>query len=196
MNFARNFADAYLLPLGVHRLVYLDADTIVQGDVADLWATELAEGQVAAFARSCTLTMRQIFDFEDPFGGRYSCRCRAATFVLRCAALQMASTHFGHPTDGRRPAGGAVAAVMRPSDCYINAGVYTVDLQAYAAHGIQRRVAALAAEHAAGRRLWVQGVQQSAFVLALVGRVAEVDGRWNTNSLGFNPNKAGRTPIR
>ena len=85
---------------------------------------------------------------------------------------------------------------MRPTDCYINAGVYTVDLRAYAAHGIQRRAAALAAEHAAGRRMWVQGVQQPAFVLALLGRVAEVDGRWNTDSLGFNPDKPGRTPVR
>ncbi len=30
INFARNYADSYLLPVGVSKVVYLDADTIVQ----------------------------------------------------------------------------------------------------------------------------------------------------------------------
>ena len=41
MNFARNFAHDYLLPLGVQKSIYIDTDTVVQKDIVDLWNTKL-----------------------------------------------------------------------------------------------------------------------------------------------------------
>jgi hypothetical protein len=196
MNFARNYADLYLLPLGVTRVAYLDADTIVQGDVGELWAAPLPPGHVAAVARSCTLATRQLFNFTHPLGALQHCvyiRGRGGWFARCVLAPHRAATPPPRPPP-RPPA--AVAAALRPDDCYINAGVVVLDLEAYRLYRIRDRIAELTALHAAGQRLWLQGVQQPSFVLAMAGRTAEVDGRWNTDALGFNPNKAGRKPIR
>ncbi|GAB4822282.1 hypothetical protein N2152v2_009328 [Parachlorella kessleri] len=148
INFARNYADSYLLPLGVAKLVYLDADTIVQGDLVSLWETPLGTGHVAGVARSCKIHMRQLYDFSKPL----------------------------------------VKATMGPEQCYINAGVYVVDLERYKELGIQRRIGELIQQHAQDR-LWLQGVQQPSFVLAIANHSATVDPRWNQDSLGYNPKK-------
>lgn len=77
---------------------------------------------------------------------------------------------------------------MSASDCYVNAGVYVVDLERYALRRIGARISELVALHAV-RRLWWQGVQQPSFVLALAGHTVTLDARWNADGLGYNPRK-------
>eukprot|EP00976_Prorocentrum_cordatum_P042213 855545-Prorocentrum_minimum.AAC.1 len=51
VNFARNFLDDLLLPWGVARAVYLDVDTVVQGDLVRLGETQFKEGKLFAAVR-------------------------------------------------------------------------------------------------------------------------------------------------
>jgi hypothetical protein len=65
-----------------------------------------------------------------------------------------------------------------PHTCYINAGVYLLDLRAYAAARIPERITALYEAHARAQ-LWVVGVQQPPFILALYNHTMTIDPRWN-----------------
>jgi hypothetical protein len=199
VNWARNYADEYLLPLGVSKVIYLDSDTIVQDDLCTLWDQHLLakEGRgveveveggsggvdstnnnnevVVGFARSCRIKMGSLYNFNNPI----------------------------------------VRAAMSPSDCYINAGVYIINLAAYNTSKIRLRIAKLIDIHAKAAiqpgegsggsvggggsavalrdKIWTQGVQQPSFVLALLPQAEMIGNGWNTDSLGYNPSK-GRLP--
>jgi hypothetical protein len=199
VNWARNYADEYLLPLGVSKVIYLDSDTIVQDDLSTLWDQHLltkeergveVEGGsggfdsnsnnevVVGFARSCRIKMGSLYNFNNPI----------------------------------------VRATMSPSDCYINAGVYIMNLAAYSTSKIRLRIAKLIDIHAKAAiqpgegyrgsggsvggggsvvalrdKIWTQGVQQPSFILALLPQAEKIDNGWNTDSLGYNPSK-GRLP--
>lgn len=196
INWARNYADEYLLPMGVKKVIYLDSDTIVQDDLSTLWDQHLlkkdereVEGGrgvfdttsssnnnnevVVGFARSCRIKMGSLYNFNNPI----------------------------------------VRATMSPSDCYINAGVYIMNLAAYSTSKIRLRIAKLIDIHAKAGiqsgegegggggssvaairdKIWTQGVQQPSFVLALLPQAEMIGSGWNTDSLGYNPSK-GRLP--
>eukprot|EP00958_Prasinococcus_capsulatus_P003502 scaffold318_cov396-Prasinococcus_capsulatus_cf.AAC.25 len=67
MNFARNYVDDLVLPLGVERVLYMDTDTIVRwrlggpgleslvkGDVLEIWDTEFGPNKFFGPADSCS----------------------------------------------------------------------------------------------------------------------------------------------
>ena len=81
-----------------------------------------------------------------------------------------------------------VKATMRPKDCYINAGVYLMDVEGYAALGIRQRIAELIKMHKRPSKIWNAGVHQSSFVLGLYNYSTRVDGRWNIVGLGWQKN--------
>eukprot|EP00232_Nephroselmis_pyriformis_P028074 CAMPEP_0182854588 /NCGR_PEP_ID=MMETSP0034_2-20130328/1347_1 /TAXON_ID=156128 /ORGANISM="Nephroselmis pyriformis, Strain CCMP717" /LENGTH=410 /DNA_ID=CAMNT_0024985447 /DNA_START=71 /DNA_END=1299 /DNA_ORIENTATION=- len=66
-NWARNYADRIMLPLGVRRMVYLDADTIVQGSIATLFNFELPEGRFVGLGDWCQLTQKRWWEWDHPF---------------------------------------------------------------------------------------------------------------------------------
>eukprot|EP00240_Pyramimonas_obovata_P001693 CAMPEP_0118948024 /NCGR_PEP_ID=MMETSP1169-20130426/47128_1 /TAXON_ID=36882 /ORGANISM="Pyramimonas obovata, Strain CCMP722" /LENGTH=474 /DNA_ID=CAMNT_0006894365 /DNA_START=308 /DNA_END=1732 /DNA_ORIENTATION=- len=65
MNFARNFIDDILLPWGVERIIYMDVDTIVQGDLRDLWLTRFRPGNFFAPAHTCNQPWGFWFNFKS-----------------------------------------------------------------------------------------------------------------------------------
>jgi len=145
VNFARNFMDDLLLPWGVGRAIYLDVDTIVQGDLANLWGTELKDSKYFAAVSSCYLHMTFWFDFNVDI----------------------------------------VKNTFSKNDCYINAGVYIVDLQQYKEDRVQKRIESLIVQHQ-HKKIWKLGVHQSSFVLALANHTKVLDSRWNFVQLGWN----------
>ena len=147
VNWSRNYADQYLYPLGIDKLMYLDADTIVQADIIDLW-NALDDGKVIGFTRSCRMTMSKLYNFENEY----------------------------------------IQQTMEKNDCYINAGVYVVNLRAYAEGQYREKIAELIRAHQV-ERLWLQGVQQPSFVLALLPNATIVPRHWNSDALGYNPSK-------
>eukprot|EP00218_Dolichomastix_sp_CCMP3274_P016789 CAMPEP_0170134650 /NCGR_PEP_ID=MMETSP0033_2-20121228/2031_1 /TAXON_ID=195969 /ORGANISM="Dolichomastix tenuilepis, Strain CCMP3274" /LENGTH=216 /DNA_ID=CAMNT_0010370217 /DNA_START=115 /DNA_END=765 /DNA_ORIENTATION=- len=88
MNFARNFADDLLLPWEVDRIVYLDSDTIVHGDIIDLFSTRLDKdkGRFFAHPRLCKQTNDFWFNFRNSMVSRTlrprGCAINAGVFVL------------------------------------------------------------------------------------------------------------------
>ncbi|KAK9814430.1 hypothetical protein WJX72_005798 [[Myrmecia] bisecta] len=66
MNFARNFADDLLLPHGVRRMIYLDTDTLVLGNLTDLWATKFEDGNIFGAVYSCSQRMHEWYNFKQP----------------------------------------------------------------------------------------------------------------------------------
>uniref|UniRef100_A0A061QIL7 Hexosyltransferase n=1 Tax=Tetraselmis sp. GSL018 TaxID=582737 RepID=A0A061QIL7_9CHLO len=148
VNFARNFADDILLPFGVEKMMYLDVDTIVQGDIVRLIAdTNLTGSKFFAAVASCKQHMEQWFDFSSSL----------------------------------------VRRTMKRRDCYINAGVYIVHLPMYREAAIQARILQLIGAHQR-HRLWLQGVHQPSFVLALYNYTMLLDRRWNVAGLGWISN--------
>jgi lipopolysaccharide biosynthesis glycosyltransferase len=116
INFARNFADALLLPYGVRHMVYLDVDTIVQGDLVELMdGLSFTDSRWFAASPNCAHRMESWYDFKSV----------------------------------------VVRRTMRRRHCYINAGVYAVDLTRYALAGIQERIVQLVASHMR-RQIWMQ----------------------------------------
>mmetsp|Transcript_25958 Transcript_25958/g.49063 ORF Transcript_25958/g.49063 Transcript_25958/m.49063 type:complete len:260 (-) Transcript_25958:31-810(-) len=65
MNFARNFIDDLLLPWGVERIIYMDADTIVQGDLRTLWLTKFKSNNFFAPAHTCNQPWSFWFNFKS-----------------------------------------------------------------------------------------------------------------------------------
>jgi len=145
VNFARNFADELLLPWGVEKVVYLDADTIVQKDVTKLYDIPIEEGMVMAVSRSCYLHMDYWFDFKSDY----------------------------------------VTKAMSKRDCYINAGVYTMDVRRYRDFKCQETIANLIVNHRK-KRIWKLGVHQSSFILGLYPHIQDLKESWNTLGLGWN----------
>eukprot|EP00854_Cymbomonas_tetramitiformis_P008158 gene8158-9690_t len=145
VNFARNFMDDLLLPWGVRRAIYMDVDTIVQGNLGELWDVQLKNGRYFGAVQCCYLHMSFWFDFGVD----------------------------------------VVKRTMTPHDCYINAGVYIVDLDKYQEHRTQERIADLIVQHQKSH-IWKLGVHQSSFILALYNYTQPIDAKWNLLQLGWN----------
>eukprot|EP00873_Tetraselmis_striata_P045269 jgi/Tetstr1/465533/TSEL_010202.t1 len=64
-NFARNWAYEALQPLGVGKVIYIDADTIVKGDLGELWRKEFHDDRSVMIAKSCDNKMVKHIDFGN-----------------------------------------------------------------------------------------------------------------------------------
>eukprot|EP00958_Prasinococcus_capsulatus_P003501 scaffold318_cov396-Prasinococcus_capsulatus_cf.AAC.24 len=59
-----------------------------------------------------------------------------------------------------------IKATMKPTDCYINAGVYLLDVTRYRDAKVNKRIAKLIEErNRRGKTLWKTGVHQPSFIL-------------------------------
>ena len=62
-----------------------------------------------------------------------------------------------------------IQATMRPTDCYINAGVYLLDVYHYHTSAITRKIEELIDIRAHHDKLWRKGVHQPSFILGKYG---------------------------
>mmetsp|Transcript_4613 Transcript_4613/g.16518 ORF Transcript_4613/g.16518 Transcript_4613/m.16518 type:complete len:243 (+) Transcript_4613:789-1517(+) len=158
MNFARNYVDDLVLPLGVERVLYMDTDTIVKGDVLEIWDTEFGPNKFFGPADSCSSPHTT----PNRMKGQYD---------------------FRHKM---------IKATMKPTDCYINAGVYLLDVTRYRDAKVNKRIAKLIEErNRRGKTLWKTGVHQPSFILALYNHTQKLPGSWNQGQLGWNPRITG-----
>mmetsp|Transcript_12702 Transcript_12702/g.46444 ORF Transcript_12702/g.46444 Transcript_12702/m.46444 type:complete len:324 (-) Transcript_12702:181-1152(-) len=117
MNFARNFADDLLLPLGVQKIVYIDTDTIVAKDIVDLWNTKLTVDEFWASPEACTMPVKP------------------------------KATHYTSKVHVFRRGAPIVAETIKQGDCILNAGVYVMDLYQYREHNVLEKIKDIMAVH-------------------------------------------------
>eukprot|EP00873_Tetraselmis_striata_P045268 jgi/Tetstr1/465532/TSEL_010201.t1 len=144
-NFARNWAHEMLLPLGVEKVIYLDADTIVKGDLGELWGARMKVGRAVMMARNCKKVLHRHYDFSS-----------------------LLVKHF----------------LKDPGGCMYNTGVIVMDLRMMRQLSVGSRITLLYNSHRRAK-LWLQGNQQPAFVMAVANHTQVLDGRWNTCGLGY-----------
>jgi len=95
-NFSRNAAPEFLRKLNVDKVIYLDADTIVQADVADLWNKRFEEGKHVMISQDCTVGKKDEFNTESVLvqhiyksaGQRHNCHFNSGVLVLDLVALE------------------------------------------------------------------------------------------------------------
>lgn len=64
-NFSRNWAYEVLQPLGIKKILYIDADTIVKGDLGELWSLQFEEGKAVMIATNCKNKMAKHFSLGN-----------------------------------------------------------------------------------------------------------------------------------
>lgn len=139
-----------LLPAHVRRVIYLDADLIINTDLAQLWNCDL-NGQPCLAAQDCAA----------PY---LDCSLAVANYE-RCRQ------HLGAtvPIANYRDLG------LNPKAAYFNAGVLLVDLAAWRAADLPGKMIACLEQNKQYVRWW----DQYALNVVLSGRWGALDARWN-----------------
>jgi len=114
MNFARFFTPSLLRlrPAGseIHRLIHIDDDVIVQGDVVHLWNLTFNVKQKAAFANDCN---------GQP---KHSLHSHLLSAFVNLASKAVKKLN------------------IPPKTCAMNSGVYIVDMDDWVARGVTKRL--------------------------------------------------------
>ena len=160
-----NFAAFYLPHVLSHatRILYLDTDVIVRGDVDELTTLPL-EGKPAAAVEDCSQVLRKYIDF--PLAEAYR---QATERRIRDKA-----------TDEPSP-----RATPLNETCVFNRGVVLFDAQVWRTQRLAERIERLVVDfvHSKGS-LFRAGVSQPPFLLALAENYLKLDGAWNVRGLG------------
>ena len=164
-----NFAAFYLPHVLAHaaRILYLDTDVVVRGDVDELARMDLG-GKPAAAVEDCSQVLRKYIDF--PLAEAY----RAAT---------------ARRVGGRACAGDGCEPMPRETPgnatCVFNRGVVLFEGRAWRAQRLAERIERLVVDfvHSKGA-LFRAGVSQPPFLLALAENYHKLDGAWNVRGLG------------
>eukprot|EP01104_Vermistella_antarctica_P004097 TRINITY_DN14611_c0_g1_i1.p1 TRINITY_DN14611_c0_g1~~TRINITY_DN14611_c0_g1_i1.p1 ORF type:complete len:430 (-),score=55.27 TRINITY_DN14611_c0_g1_i1:61-1350(-) len=83
--------------------------------------------------------------------------------------------NFTHP---------AVVGKLQPQDCYINTGVFMLDLKEYAETHRRDAIFQLILEHERAGPIWFTSTQ-GPLHLGMYGRTCTVSSKWNYNDLGY-----------
>ncbi|MGD9723648.1 MAG: glycosyltransferase family 8 protein [Pirellulales bacterium] len=145
-----------LLPRHVDRVIYLDADLIVRGDLARLWQCDLAD-RLCLAAQDCAAPYMDSSQVLPNYRG--------------CAEFLGAA----RPVPNFRELGLSAAAP------YFNAGVLLVNLAAWRAADLPRQLLACLAQNENHVRWW----DQYAMNVVLAGQWGPLDMRWNQGSHAY-----------
>jgi lipopolysaccharide biosynthesis glycosyltransferase len=142
-----------VLPLDVHRVIYLDADLIVRTDLAQLWDHDLS-GRLCLAAQDC-----------------------AAPYLDSSQALAnypLCVPHLGaaKPIRNFRELG------LEPQGAYFNAGVLLIDLAAWRNVDLSTQLLVCLKQHRQHVLWW----DQYALNVVLANRWGMLDARWNQGS--------------
>jgi lipopolysaccharide biosynthesis glycosyltransferase len=147
---------ADLLPPDVSRAIYLDADTIVVGDLHELWSQPLGDAP-------CAATQDVFHPYLNP--------AEVIPHPLHCATLGQNP----QPISNYRELG------LSGSAPYFNAGVMLVNAALWRREQVARRAFDCLRIHAEHVRYWDQYALNTLFS----GRWKVVDPRWNQNTQVF-----------
>ncbi len=139
-----------LLPKGLRRVIYLDADMIILSDLTRLWESKL-DGQLCLAA----------LDSSAPF---IDAKQALADYDRR-------GRHLGSP----QPIANFRQLGLDPMSPYLNAGVLLVDLEAWRRTNLSDQLLDCLAEN----KVHVQWWDQYALNVVLAGRWGRLDTRWN-----------------
>ncbi|GBG70217.1 hypothetical protein CBR_g6349 [Chara braunii] len=175
-----NFVPFYLPQVvkGIKRMIYLDLDIVVQGDVTELADLDM-QGYPAAVVEDCMQTMANYFDFKQ----------------LRHIQSSYKGNGDNGENEGENETGGV--RLERPSwlppevidskTCVSNRGVLMVDVDQWIGQNITAAIEWWIAQFnvsAADRPLYRCGMSQPPFLLSLYKNYKKLDLKWNVRGLG------------
>uniref|UniRef100_A0A3B4ATM7 Uncharacterized protein n=1 Tax=Periophthalmus magnuspinnatus TaxID=409849 RepID=A0A3B4ATM7_9GOBI len=162
-----NFVRFYLPLLDIHhkRLIYVDDDVIVQGDIRGLFSVKLKPGHAAAFASDCDL----------PYSHE------------RVRSIGMQTTYMGF-LDYRKQEVRDLG--IDPNHCSFNPGVFVADVDEWRRQRITKELERWMEEnyrHDLYSSALVGGVATPPMLIVFHERFTKVDPMWHVRHLGFSP---------
>ncbi|CAI5971549.1 unnamed protein product [Closterium sp. NIES-65] len=154
-----NFLPFYLPQMApqFRRIVYLDADVVVVGDIGELADVDM-EGRPVAAVQDCMQTFKTYFDFDQ------------------LAAIQARND----PSKPWMPSG-----PFDRTTCVFNRGVLLMDVQRWLQSNVSGAIEWWMAEFSrAPNPLYKFGMSQPPFLLTIYDRYKKLDRIWNTRGLG------------
>ncbi|CAI5508555.1 unnamed protein product [Closterium sp. Naga37s-1] len=154
-----NFLPFYLPQMApqFRRIVYLDADVVVVGDIGELADVDM-EGRPVAAVQDCMQTFKTYFDFDQ------------------LAAIQ-ARNDPSKPWMPSRP--------FDRTTCVFNRGVLLMDVQRWLQSNVSGAIEWWMTEFSrAPNPLYKFGMSQPPFLLTIYDRYKKLDRIWNTRGLG------------
>ncbi|XP_061769258.1 glycosyltransferase 8 domain-containing protein 2 isoform X1 [Nerophis ophidion] len=162
-----NFVRFYLPLLGINhkRVIYLDDDVIVQGDIRDLFRVKMKPGHAAAFATDCDLP--------------------STHEMVRSIGMQ--TTYMGF-LDYRKQEVKDLG--INPNDCSFNPGVFVADLSEWKKQKITKHLEKWMEDNF---RLNIYssamagGVATPPMLIVFHNKYTKLDPLWNVRHLGWSP---------
>ncbi|XP_048863822.1 glycosyltransferase 8 domain-containing protein 2 [Brienomyrus brachyistius] len=164
LNFAR-----FYLPLLVNqhkRVIYLDDDVIVQGDIQDLYQTRLEPGHAAAFASDCDLP--------------------STHEMVRSIGMQ--TTYMGF-LDYRKQEVRDLG--INPNDCSFNPGVFVADVEEWRRQKITKQLEKWMQQNFRDNlysSAMAGGVATPPMLIVFYRKYTALPPLWHVRHLGWSPN--------
>mmetsp|Transcript_4674 Transcript_4674/g.16693 ORF Transcript_4674/g.16693 Transcript_4674/m.16693 type:complete len:547 (+) Transcript_4674:109-1749(+) len=177
-----NFA-AFYLPhiLAAKRVLYLDSDVVVRGDVGELAHLHL-RGRAAAAVEDCTQRLTRYVDFPLAETYRQAASRRVAAQAGDCAAAVADAAAESAPPPHCEP---APRALPPNNTCVFNRGVLLLNRHVWLKERVAERIERLVVDFVHSRGvLFRAGVSQPPFLLALAARYFKLGAEWNVRGLG------------
>ncbi|KAI5617959.1 glycosyltransferase 8 domain-containing protein 2 [Silurus asotus] len=164
LNFVRFYLP--LLAISNHkRIIYLDDDIIVQGDIQELYRTKLQPGHAAAFASDCDLP-----DTHE---------------MVRSVGLQTSYMGF---LDYRKQAIQKLG--INPNDCSFNPGVFVADIDEWKKQKITMQLEKWMSENFKENlysSAMAGGVATPPILIVFHNKYTTIDPKWHVRHLGWSP---------
>ncbi|XP_035281655.1 glycosyltransferase 8 domain-containing protein 2-like [Anguilla anguilla] len=161
LNFVRFYLP--LLVIGHKKVIYLDDDVIVQGDIQDLYNTKLDPGHAAAFPTDCDLP----------------------SDVVRSMGMQ--TTYMGF-LDYRKMQVRDLG--INPSECSFNPGVIVVDVEEWRRQKITKQLEGWMQSNVRDNLYtssMAGGVATPPMLIAFYQKYSDIDANWHIGHLGWSP---------
>ncbi|KAM6985710.1 glycosyltransferase 8 domain-containing protein 2 isoform 1-T1 [Aplochiton taeniatus] len=167
LNFVRFYLP--LLDINHKRVIYLDDDIIVQGDIKELYHTKLELGHAAAFATDCDLP--------------------STHEMVRSVGMQPASqtTYMGF-LDYRKQEVRDLG--INPSDCSFNPGVFVADIKEWKKQKITKQLEKWMGENFRENiysSAMAGGVATPPMLIVFHEKYTTIDPLWHVRHLGWSP---------
>ncbi|ELU07130.1 hypothetical protein CAPTEDRAFT_44527, partial [Capitella teleta] len=158
MNYARYYYPT-LFPDVHGRVVHVDDDCIVQGDIYELANTPIAEGHICSFSEDCSSVAKRFSLFQNTYSNYLN---------------------FKHPAIKERN--------ILPSACAFNAGMYVTDLDRWRQGNLTAEleywIELNTRENVYGNQQGGGG-SQPPMMIALYGKFSVMDPLWHVRHLGW-----------
>lgn len=167
LNFVRFYLP--LLDISHKKVIYLDDDIIVQGDIQELYHTRLEPGHAAAFATDCDLP--------------------STHEMVRSVGMQPVSqtTYMGF-LDYRKQEVRDLG--INPSDCSFNPGVFVADIREWKKQKITKQLEKWMQENFRDNlysSAMAGGVATPPMLIVFHDRYTAIDPLWHVRHLGWSP---------